>query len=226
MSAALSLAMLLLFALVIVRMGWVDLLPGKVNQHLTSVTLTAAGASAKGEQPKNKKPVVVKQTVPVPHLPAIPPPRLIVPNPKAPPAAFIPLSSADMAAADISKMGKSASGNSPGNSSATYGPGEGPQGQRLFKAEWFREPTDAEIGGYLTEQSAKARWAEIACRTIEDNHVDNCQTLGESPLGSGLARSLRQAAWQFLIRPPRIDGKPQIGTWVRIHFDFVRGEAN
>jgi hypothetical protein len=27
-------------------------------------------------------------------------------------------------------------------------------------------------------------------------------------------------AWQFLVKPPRIDNKPQLGVWVRIHFGF------
>jgi len=34
------------------------------------------------------------------------------------------------------------------------------------------------------------------------------------------AEALRLAAWQFLVKPPRIDNKPQLGVWVRIHFDF------
>ena len=35
-----------------------------------------------------------------------------------------------------------------------------------------------------------------------------------------LAKALRLAAWQFLVKPPRIDNKPQLGVWVRIHFGF------
>ena len=71
--------------------------------------------------------------------------------------------------------------------------------------------------------------ADIACRMIENNRVENCQIIGENPRGTGLAQALRKAAWQFLVKPPRIDNKPQLGVWVRIHFDFgvkeVAGDA-
>lgn len=123
-------------------------------------------------------------------------------------------------AADISKMHGDT--GDTGDSKAAYGPGEGPGGERLFNAEWYREPTDGELAHYLPPRVDLGSWAEIACKTVPDFHVENCRSLGESPVGSGLARSLRLAAWQFRVRPPRIGGKAIIGAWVRIHFDFSR----
>ncbi len=133
------------------------------------------------------------------------------------------MSHTDFAASDISKLGQHGdSGNSSGASAAAYGPGEGPGGVRLYQAEWVREPTDAELVTYFPRGAPQGAWATIACRTVDHYHVDDCQSLSEAPLGTGLARGLRQAAWQFLVRPPRIDGKPLIGAWVRIRFDFRR----
>ena len=106
-----------------------------------------------------------------------------------------------------------------------YGPvlgkSTGPGGQTLYAAEWYRRPTHAEMSTYMP-RAPENSWAEVACRTIERSQVEDCVELDESPHGSGLSRGLRQAAWQFRIRPPRIDGKPQIGTWVRIHIDFTQ----
>ncbi len=147
------------------------------------------------------------------------------PEPETP--ILIPLSKAEMAAADIGHMA-SASGNDAGDGQSTgrdsgkaYGPGEGPGGERLFNAEWVREPTRAEMVTYMPP-GAQVGWGMVACKTIPGNRVENCRSIGESP-GSGLSRMLRQAAWQFQVRPPRIGGKPQIGAWVRIRFDLVLG---
>jgi hypothetical protein len=106
------------------------------------------------------------------------------------------------------------------DSASAYGPGEGPGGARLYNAEWYREPTDAELAYYLPERP-RSGWGMIACQTVERYRVDNCRSLGDDPPGSGLSRAIRQAAWQFLVRPPRINGKPMIGSWVRIRIEFT-----
>ena len=134
------------------------------------------------------------------------------------------------AAGDIGALPKgegkgvgSSKGDDRGEDSASaYGPGEGPGGRRLYNAEWFpRRPSNAELNGYLRGPPPDGGWALIACRTIPDYRVENCQVLGESPLGSGLGRAMREAAWQFRIRAPRINGKEMIGEWVRIRIDFT-----
>jgi hypothetical protein len=149
-------------------------------------------------------------TVPVPE-PIVPLPMMIV-------------SSETFRAADISRIrparDEPAAELAADDSDRSVG--EGPGGAKVYQAEWFREPTDAEIGGYLPRGLRQSGWALIICRTIPDNRVEDCREMEESPIGSGLARSMRQAAWQFRVRPTRIGGKPQIGTWVRIRFDLTQ----
>jgi protein TonB len=102
------------------------------------------------------------------------------------------------------------------------GPGLGPGGAQLYPVAWLREPYDSELAPYLAaiKRIPPGASADIACRMAERNRVENCQIIGETPRGTGLAKALRLAAWQFLVKPPRIDNKPQLGVWVRIHFGF------
>lgn len=163
----------------------------------------------------------VPRTVPIPRRPVVPPPPFTLPG-------VLPM---DLASSDISKMpshhddrGAGAADSGAGKDSASvYGPGEGPGGIRLYNAEWYREPSDSQLSFYLPHDFPRPAWAEIYCKTVEGYHVDDCSQLGESPVGSGLARAMRQAAWQFLVRPPRVGGHVQVGAWVRIHIDFTTG---
>lgn len=165
-----------------------------------------AAAARKQQQQQQQAP----STIPPP---VIPPP---ITQPKPPPSTTW-MSSSDFAATDISKLGGGKGGSSSGKATG-YGPPDG-KGSQFARADWYREPTRGELAAYLpsiTEDS----WAVIVCKTAENNHVEDCYALSESPPGSGLAKALRRASWQFLVKAPRVDGKPQIGIWVRIIFDW------
>jgi protein TonB len=151
----------------------------------------------------------------------------VIPTPPVPPEAqqtsnILWLSRRDYASTDIADKQGSAQAPGQGNGdsdapdSALAG-GRGPHGEPLYAAEWYREPTSRELDPYIPERSrGRGGWGVIACRTVANYRVEDCQELDDSPRGSGYAGAVRQAAWQFRVRPPRVGGKPLIGTWVRI----------
>lgn len=219
--------------LIMWKMGAVTGFGGGESSRLTAIDLSSEGQEEKkAAQPeKTWKDKAKSQETVVPAAPVTAPPPVPVPGKVEWPEGFIELSRNDYRATDIMKMkrqesggGVPSAGGSPGDSASV---GQGPGGVRLYAAQWYREPTDAEIGPYMPPRRANGDWAMIACKTVEKYHVEDCQELGESPPGSGLARAIRQASWQFLVRPPRVNGKPQIGEWVRIRFDFraKKGDA-
>ena len=223
---ALAIAAHLIVLLIMLRLS-PDLLPPVLkNDALSTFTVLPEPKPVKDPSPRAVE--KVKKPSGGAPKPANRPdtPVTTAPKPPPPPAPILIGGKEMFDAADISKL---ASGKSEGTSGAgsgkdsgsAYGPGEGPGGERLYNAEWYREPTHAEMAFYQPPGPPVSGTAMIACQTIERYHVDNCRSLGESPVGSGLSRQMRQAAWQFLVRPPRIGGKPMIGAWVRIRYDFV-----
>lgn len=230
MAMALSLAIMLLFIAALLSLGLAgaNKLPGV--PHLVSIQLDDGKEQAKSKAHEQVvSPKVAKLAQP-PKSPVPSPPQ---PTPTTPPPPnYIKLNHADFAASDIGAIGRRAEAVAAADAAAqraaqraaATGPGEGPKGVHLYAAQWYREPNDAELRPFLSGANAPpGAWATIACQTIDHFHVENCQELDEYPLGSGLARGLRRASWQFLVWPPRIDGKPQVGTWVRIRFDFTKG---
>ncbi|HEX6409108.1 MAG TPA: hypothetical protein VFZ88_00770 [Sphingomicrobium sp.] len=167
------------------------------------------------------KPVDVQERQPKPVPPR---PPVTLPKPAAPPNRpldLLVLSREEMAAADISKLGTAAGRGvavAEGNDDSPV-VGRGPRGETLYAAEWAREPTDTELRGYLP-QNAPDGYGLIACKTAPQNRVEDCVELGQSPRGSRLASAVRQAAWQFRVRPPRKNGRPLIGEWVQIRIDY------
>ncbi len=224
LALALAVVALLLFALL--RLGAFEPFSREVQRSLSTFQVGPdVPAATTTPQKKAKTKPVEKRKPPPPPAKTLPPPIVPMPIP-----GVLNLSKDEFAASDIGKIHStpddSASGkaDASADSASTYGPGAGPGGKRLFNAEWFREPTRAEMAFYMPGGLTEG-WGLIACRTIARNHVENCQVLGESP-GSGIGRGMRQAAWQFLVIPPRVNGKPQIGAWVRIRFDIVKGIVN
>ena len=184
----------------------------------------------RGEKEKSKKPsggaapraaAAAKPKAPVVD---ITPPDL-VPEPKL---NMIILTKEEYAASDLAKLGtRNKGGGAAGTAGvgtgrgSTYGPGEGPGGMQLVDADWYRRPTDAELSTYMPPGMRTTGYGLVACQTAEDNQVENCRELGESPPGSKLARAVRLAAWQFRVRAPKVNGRPQIGAWVRIRIDYT-----
>jgi len=145
----------------------------------------------------------------------------------APPLKMILMDSKAFAAANIANLAQSAAPSevaSADTGGAPGGKGQGPNGERLYDAEWYREPTEAETAPFFSKVRSSG-WGVIACRTIDHWHVEDCRELDESPLGSGIARAARLASWQFLVRPPRVGGKMLIGSWVRIKYTITERKA-
>ncbi|WP_085810207.1 hypothetical protein [Sphingomonas sp. TZW2008] len=226
-SLSIALALVALLVLVLVRMGGLRLPPPGGGRLLSTFDVAPPGRKAAPAQrttQRQEKRAERRVTPPraAPPPPTLPPPPIVLPG-------VINLSRADFAASNIGRIpraaddagGATALADSGGGAPDGGGGGAGPNGERLYNAEWVREPTRAELVTYLPPRR-ESGWGMVMCRTIERNRVEDCREMGETP-GSGIARGLRQAAWQFLVRPPRVNGRPLVGAWVRIRFDLQVG---
>ena len=189
----------------------VELIPQQRAAAPTRSQRTEQRPRADANRPIPKPPPII-----LPVKPTIAPPQ-----PSAKPAPWLEISKEDMAASDISKLPAIGSGGA-GDSEVV---GKGPNGEALYAAEWAREPTDAELAGYMP-RNAPEGFGLIACKTIANNRVEDCIELDQSPRGSHLASAVRQAAWQFRVRPPRKGGRSLIGSWVRIRIDYYRSDRS
>jgi hypothetical protein len=223
-SLGLAIAIIALVLYLLIRAGALPFVTEKKEPPLTFQMLPSPVVA-------NEQGHVIQKTQKQKAASGAPPAAHAPPTPKTPPPPAQPLPpnmivlNDSLSSTDIGKIASAAPESGAGtttgkDSSSDYGPGAGPGGARLYNAEWYQRPTDAQMAFYMPK-NGQSGTADIACKTIERYHVENCQILGESPPGTGLARAVREAAWQFLILPPRQGGKALIGSWVRIHYTFT-----
>lgn len=196
-----------------------------------------APAAAPAKQVQRKAAAGSASTA-TPVTPVAPPPDVTPPPVPVTPSndvwsKVIPMTGREFARAAITPGTRSASeGTGRGDATGDSGDGDADSdagggsggGERLYAADWYRRPTHAELSTYLPRR-AQPGWGEVACRTIPNNQVTDCREIGQSARGSGLAGAVRQAAWQFRIVPPRVGGKPLIGSWVRIRITYTDAGA-
>jgi len=225
---AIAIEALLFWALI--SLGVVELSKKMVPVALTSFDVSNHPAA---EHPKTPKEHAVARQAANPQLTATRPqsPKDIATVPQ--PAAVIPLSP-QMQSFDLGKIAKAPS--PPSRARPLIGPvdtprfgdservGTAPNGQPMYAAAWYPyEPTHEQMAGYLS--TAEPGWALVTCRTIPDYRVDDCVGLDEYPENSHLIRAVLAAAWQFRIRPPRVNGVLQVGDWVRIRVTYEERPA-
>jgi len=193
----------------------------------TIVTFSVANEQKAKAAPSPARQQPVRAIPKVPH-PILPP---VKPTITDRPLQMLEVTKEFLDQSDISKLGSNApgagqqlaDGTAPGDSERV---GTGPHGEPLYAAEWYREPTNKELETYLPKTMPEGGgWGMVACRTAERFRVTDCVELGQGPPGSHLAGAVRQAAWQFLVRPPRVGGKTLVGEWVRIRIDYHVSEG-
>lgn len=184
-------------------------------------------------------PETPQDTQPVPMSPIQPSPLVLRPQPAPPPPPPAPSPpepqpSPQPSARPSPKIGArirpGAGGYGPADTGNPRTAGDSERvgtsrtGEPLYAARWYREPTDQELGGYLSTANGPGH-ALIECRTVSGYYVEDCALLSEGPQGSQIGRAVLAAAWQFRVRPARINGAEQFGTWVRIRIDYTVSRA-
>ena len=228
----LALAAEALLVLAVLSLGWTRDEPKVPERNLVSVSFEASDRKSEEKAPAAKATPKAESA----PLQAAPPQQVVQSPEQTPPAttnppAIIPVARDQMAAFDLSRIPRQAApAPAPGRGMmgpANYGvPGDSkrvgtaPNGQPMYAAAWYREPYDDELKGYLSTAQGPG-WALITCRTVADYRVDSCVGLDESPDGSQIQRAVLAAAWQFRVRPPRVNGVSQVGSWVRIRIDYT-----
>lgn len=226
LTAAIEIALLLALLSLGARSGQ----EGQIGEVVTTFDAAPDEAPEPEQAPAEAAAAAPAQTAPAemtqPSAPPSPPPIALPRAPTAPPVAA-PAPAAEPSASpappriravirsDMAGNRGPADTGMPGDSQRIAG--SGPNGEPLYAARWYREPTDDEYRGYFSRVT-QSGWALINCRTEPEFRVDHCVLVDESDGSMGSA--VLAMAWQFRVRPPRIGGRSMVGEWVRIRIDY------
>lgn len=208
--------------------------PGVEDGRPTVVDLYTQDVSEAAPEPRRPQPTEQADERPAAQRPEPEAPRPPQPAPTAAPA-MPPILQTPWMLPPSAAIPRSANRPAPPAGPA-YGPadtrsaasrdtervGTAPNGEPLYAAEWYREPDEVAMRSYLSTASGPG-WGLIACRTAPDFRVEDCVALSEYPEGSQINRAVLAAAWEFRVRPPRLGGRPLVGSWVRIRIDYGLG---
>ena len=219
---------ILIPALLLILLSFGAMKPPRAKDKWVSVVSIAAPQAAEEAAAPSASPSKQAETQPLPEPPPDEPVQPHVAAPAAAPAPPAPVPP-PVPPATVPRIGVRPPGGqtygppNTGGSSSAYRDSErvgtAPNGEPLYAATWYREPSDGELRGYLSTADGPG-WGLIACRTAPDYRVEECVGLDEYPNGSRITRAVLAAAWQFQVRPPRLGGKPMVGAWVRIRIDY------
>lgn len=178
------------------------------------------------QQPRDTADVSPQPDIPTSPVPPIPTQTPLPPMPTPPLPSIAPPISAPATPKIGVRIREGASAGPANRQAASSGDsermGNAPNGEPMYKAAWYREPTDGELRGYLSTANSTG-WGLIACRTAPDFRVEACVAIDEYPAGSQINRAILAAAWQFRVRPPRVGGQSMVGSWVGIRIDYGKG---
>lgn len=185
--------------------------PEPAGQEAVSAAAPAQPAEAPPSALPSPPPIALPRIPTAP--PVAPPAPAAAPSPAVTPGKIKAVIRSDMAG----NRGPADTG-SPGDSQRIAG--SGPNGEPLYAAQWYREPSDDEFRGYFSRVSGPG-WALINCRTEPEFRVDDCVLVDEWPDRGGMGSAVLAMAWQFRVRPPRVGGRSLVGEWVRIRIDYT-----
>lgn len=197
----------------------IDTAPGETEQPTRTERRKETAKREDSEKARDEQPKPVETPPPAP--PAEPLPET-----------FIRMTRSEYRAADITGKGavpRPSSERDPAVAAASESrPGDspvlrrGPNGEPIYGVSWYRRgPTQAEVGPYISRRAlGRPGKGVILCRMVADHRVEDCQEVAESPRGSGYAGTVRQAAWQFRVRAPRVGGREKTGELIEITLHF------